>query len=167
MTEPETTQPEAEAEVPAPAEVEVVGESHPADYSYVIRATVALVLLGLVVIALAGIIVDYRARVMRSAAAAAAKTASKHTVKPSVPTTSSKPATRTPSKAPAAGRTIVVLVDGVNFRERPSGSAKIISALRGGTKLTLVEEQSGWYRATTSDGVSGWLTSSSQYVKRQ
>ena len=168
MTEQDPTQVEA---AEAPVEVEVVGENQPADYSHLVRVVVAVVLLGLVVVAFAGIIVDYRARVMRNAAVAAAKAKAKavatHPVKPSVPTTASKPATRTPTKAPAAGGTIVVLVDGVNFREQPSGSARIINALRGGTKLTFIEEQGSWYHASTSDGVSGWLTSSSQYVKRQ
>jgi len=132
--------------------------------SRLLRIAVALVLLGIVLIVLAGIFIDYRARVMRNAARDAAKTTAVRPVQPSKPASS----TTAPTSKPApAGKTIVVLVDAVKFRQRASGSSRILSTLRKGAKLTFIEQQGSWFHASDADGVRGWLTSSSQYVKRQ
>ncbi len=47
----------------------------------------------------------------------------------------------------------------VNFRAGPSMDAEVITVLRGGTPLTIINtDPSGtWYNALTADGVSGWL----------
>lgn len=147
--------------------VEVAADEGPSvpggDYG---RVIIAVVLLALVLAALGFILIDYRARVLKSQAAAAAKASAVRVIpKPIAP---AKPATATTApKAPAAGGTIVVLVDGVNFREHPNGSARIISTLPKGTKLTYVAQQGSWFNATAPDGAKGWLTASPQYVERQ
>jgi len=131
-----------------------------------LRVAVALALLGLVLTVLAGIFVDYRARVVRNAAHDAAVATAVLPVQPSKPSSSSTAPTST-SKPARSGKTIVVLIDGVNFRQRPSGSSRVLSALRKGAKLAFIEQQGAWFHASDADGVRGWLTSSSQYVKRQ
>ena len=133
-------------------------------YLRFLRLAAALVLLGVVLVALAGIFIDYQARVMRNAARNSPNSSA---VQPASPSKSASASATPTSKPTPTGKTIVVLVDGVNFRQRPSGSSGIITTLTKGAKLTLIEQEGDWFHASTDSGVRGWLTSSSQYVERQ
>ncbi len=60
---------------------------------------------------------------------------------------------------------VVVVIPGLNFRSEPKSSSEIMRTLPEGTRLTLLGEQSGWYEVRDEDGVTGWVSASSQYVR--
>jgi uncharacterized protein YgiM (DUF1202 family) len=68
--------------------------------------------------------------------------------------------------APAASKgTVIVLIDGLNFRTGPSKSGDLIRGLDEGEKLTYVGTEDGWYKVTTADGETGYVSASTQYTK--
>lgn len=64
-----------------------------------------------------------------------------------------------------ASKTVIVLTDGLNFREEPSSKANVIRGLDEGEKLSLIEEKSGWYYVEDEDGTKGWISAKSSYSK--
>lgn len=69
------------------------------------------------------------------------------------------PSTATSSKTSLTG----TITDSVlNVRTGPSTSYKVITSLKKGTKITILEQKNGWYKIKTSKGY-GWL--SGNYVK--
>ena len=73
---------------------------------------------------------------------------------PDAPATSTVDATNT---APATGspsvakKTVLVLIDGLNFRKKPETGSATIRGLKKGEKLTLVKAQEDWYQFRDSD----------------
>ncbi len=65
------------------------------------------------------------------------------------------------------GKSVIVLTDGLNFREEAGPSAKVIRGLKKGEKLTLVSEKPDWYEVQASDGVKGWISASPTYSRIQ
>jgi N-acetylmuramoyl-L-alanine amidase len=45
----------------------------------------------------------------------------------------------------------------VNLRQGPSIDSKIITVLKKGTKLTVLEEKKGWLHVRLEDGTEGWV----------
>jgi len=66
--------------------------------------------------------------------------------------------------ASGATQIVVVIIPGLNFRAEPKSNSEVIRTLPKDTRLTLLGEQNGWYEVRTEDGVTGWVTMSSQYV---
>ena len=61
------------------------------------------------------------------------------------------------AEAPAASGDIrTVKGQGVNVRSGPSSSSGKLFALRGGTKVTVSDENRGWLKVTDPDGRTGW-----------
>jgi uncharacterized protein YgiM (DUF1202 family) len=71
--------------------------------------------------------------------------------------------TKTDSKP--ATKTVIVLTDGLNFRDKPKKGATVIRGLDKGEKLVLIEEADGWYHVKTSDGTEGYISASPSYSK--
>lgn len=69
------------------------------------------------------------------------------------------------SPAAGAGKTVVVLVDGLNFRSLPSRDGELIRGLDANEKLTLLGEESGWLKVKDSQGVEGYVSASAQYTR--
>lgn len=61
-------------------------------------------------------------------------------------------------------RYVVVVIPGLNFRMEPKSGAEVIRTLPEGTRLVLLGEQNGWYQVRDDDDVTGWVSSSSDYV---
>lgn len=83
-------------------------------------------------------------------------------------------ATKTPDSKDGAekpakpnGKSVIVLTDGLNFRDQASPNAKVIRGLKKGEKLTLISEKPDWYEVQASDGVKGWISASATYSKVQ
>lgn len=55
-----------------------------------------------------------------------------------------------------------VTASSLNLRNDASTSAKIICSLKKDAKLIILSEQNGWYKVTTSDNKTGWV--SAKYV---
>ncbi|MBE0476723.1 MAG: SH3 domain-containing protein [Coriobacteriia bacterium] len=62
-----------------------------------------------------------------------------------------------------SGPTVVVKVDGLNFRREPDKNASVIRGLSSGERLELLKTEGGWHYAEDSDGEKGWLYASEQY----
>ena len=76
------------------------------------------------------------------------------------------PAEGEAAAAPAASNgTVIVLIDGLNFRTGPSKSGDLIRGLDEGEKLAYVGTEDGWYKVTTAEGETGYVSASSQYTK--
>jgi len=65
----------------------------------------------------------------------------------------------------AAAPTVLVLAEGLNLREKPDTSAKVIKKLKKGASLALVEKGLGWYRVRDAEGAEGWVAAGGQYSK--
>jgi len=52
----------------------------------------------------------------------------------------------------------------VNFRKGPGSSYAKIRSLSKGEKVSIISETSGWYKITDKNGVTGYVSSSSQYI---
>ncbi|MDY0087285.1 MAG: SH3 domain-containing protein [Coriobacteriia bacterium] len=76
-----------------------------------------------------------------------------------------KPAEAKPD-ATAKG-TVVVLIEGLNFRKEPSRDGTLIRGLSRGTRLVLLETVDGWHHVKDDTGVVGYVSSSTQYTEVQ
>jgi uncharacterized protein YgiM (DUF1202 family) len=65
----------------------------------------------------------------------------------------------------AVGSGVVVLVDGLNLRERPSTGSPVVKRLNAGQRLLLLEEGAGWYRVRDMDGSEGWVAAGGSYTR--
>ena len=89
-------------------------------------------------------------------------------VTPAAVTTStvSSAATGTSSSSKAAkSSTVLVMIDGLNFRVSPAADAKTIRGLSKGDKLTFVAKKGTWYQVRDAKGTVGWVTADSQYTR--
>lgn len=64
-----------------------------------------------------------------------------------------------------SGVGVVVLIDGLNLRERPSTGAAVIKRLSAGQRLLLIEKGDGWYHVRDMDGSDGWVAAGSGYTR--
>ena len=82
---------------------------------------------------------------------------------PSSPTITTTPApsspppkTPEPSPAPAL-RTTEIVLPFVNVRQAPKIDSKIVTVVKKGTKLTILEDKLGWLHIRLEDGTEGWV----------
>jgi hypothetical protein len=61
--------------------------------------------------------------------------------------------------------TVVVLIDGLNFRASASQSGDLIAGLDKDTELVYLGTEDGWHRVRTSDGKTGYVSASTQYTE--
>ena len=61
--------------------------------------------------------------------------------------------------------TVVVLIEGLNFRTAPSRDADLIRGLSKGDRLLYIATEDGWYKVKTEDDKEGYVSSSSQYTE--
>jgi len=70
----------------------------------------------------------------------------------------SSPPPKTPEPSPApALRTTEIVLPFVNLRQTPSTDSKIITVVKKGSKLTVLEDKLGWLRVRLEDGTEGWV----------
>ncbi|HET6497975.1 MAG TPA: SH3 domain-containing protein [Coriobacteriia bacterium] len=71
-----------------------------------------------------------------------------------------------PAEAPQpSGQEVVVLIEGLNFREEPSRDGELIRGLGRGTRLTHLQTADGWHRVKDADGVEGYVSANPQYTE--
>ncbi len=81
------------------------------------------------------------------------------------------PAGKGTSVAPASNKavpgvsTVVVLIDGLNFRAEPAADAKALRGLDKGEKLKLLATKETWYQVQASNGKVGWISSNPNYSR--
>ena len=54
---------------------------------------------------------------------------------------------------------MIVAGKGANVRSSPGKSSKVLFALNGGEKVTIVENKRGWMRIKDDQGRVGWIYS--------
>ncbi len=75
-------------------------------------------------------------------------------------------ATAPPADAAAAtGPTVLILVDGLNFREQPDATGANIRGLKKGEKFILVSQTGSWLELQDASGQNGWVNNNPQYVR--
>ncbi len=65
----------------------------------------------------------------------------------------------------AEARTVLVLTDGLKFREKASRDAKMIGQLNEGDRLDYLGTEDGWYKVRAQDGTEGFVSTNDQYSK--
>jgi uncharacterized protein YgiM (DUF1202 family) len=83
---------------------------------------------------------------------------------PSGPTTSAA-ADKTPA-APKA-TTVLVIMDGVNFRQSASNGSTIIEALKQGATLTWLATEGNWYKARDIKGRTGFISANPTLTQKR
>lgn len=84
---------------------------------------------------------------------------------PVVPATSvTSPGTASTTPTESVTGVAVVKIDGVNFRTKPSSSAKLIRGLKRGETVTVILKDGQWYKVEDSRGKTGWVTANGDYV---
>ncbi|WP_022668151.1 CsgG/HfaB family protein [Desulfospira joergensenii] len=73
------------------------------------------------------------------------------------------PAVQTAPAAPASGEKVTITVSALNMRSGPGTSNSIVTVLKGGEELTILERQGGWIKVKTTSGTIGWI--SEKYTK--
>ncbi len=69
-----------------------------------------------------------------------------------------------PDEAESAG-TVVVLIEGLNFRREPSRDGELIRGFGRGTRLEYLDTVEGWYHVRDEQGVEGYVSASPQYTE--
>jgi uncharacterized protein YgiM (DUF1202 family) len=70
------------------------------------------------------------------------------------------------STAPAAtGQTVLILTDGLNFRENPDATGATIRGLKKGEQFVLVSANGSWLEIKDASGKNGWVNNNPQYVR--
>lgn len=75
-------------------------------------------------------------------------------------------ATQTPPAKPTATeKVLIVQVQGLNFRQKPSGTARAFRGLAQNERVVLVSQEGAWYKVRDSSGTVGYITSNPAYTK--
>jgi hypothetical protein len=67
----------------------------------------------------------------------------------------------------ASGATVLVLIEGLNFRKEPSREGELIRGLSRGTRLEHLGTADGWHHVRDDAGVEGYVSASEQYTEVQ
>ncbi|MBS3957212.1 MAG: SH3 domain-containing protein [Clostridiales bacterium] len=70
-----------------------------------------------------------------------------------------------PPTPDASGKSVVVLIEGLNFRRQPSREGELIGGLSRGTELEHLGTADGWHRVRDRNGVEGYVSASEQYTE--
>jgi uncharacterized protein YgiM (DUF1202 family) len=130
---------------------------------YAARGAAALVALAIVAVMVFGWWGDYRAATGGGGGAGEETS----TVEPTATTDPAAPVPEEPADGgPAAtGRTVVVLVEGLNFRTGPSRDTALIKGLARGVQLEHLGTAGGWHHVKDSEGAVGYVSASEQYTE--
>jgi SH3-like domain-containing protein len=63
------------------------------------------------------------------------------------------------------GQTVVILTDGLNFRENPDATGVTIRGLKKGEQFVLVSQNGSWLEIKDASGKNGWVNNNPQYVR--
>lgn len=80
--------------------------------------------------------------------------------------------TPTATPAPVAQKTVVVLTDGLNLRDKPDATGTTIRGLKHGEQYVLVGQigpaaSPTWLQLRDAKGQLGWVTNNPQYLRVQ
>lgn len=131
-----------------------------------VRAAVGVVALLLLVFLVGGWLSDYRrAAEQQRVAPRPDNRTREQTATPS--DAGGEEATAPAAKKDAGDATVVILIDGLNFRPEPDEDASPIRGLDKGERLDLLSTRKGWYEVRDEDGERGWVSSNPSYTKTE
>ena len=119
--------------------------------SKVLRALAGVVVLLILVVMVNGWWADYKKATPKAGSGETAATAE---------------ATETPAPV-APNQTVLVLTDGLNFREKPDATGASIRGLKRGEQFVLVSISGSWLQLQDASGQVGWVNNNPQYVRIQ
>lgn len=64
----------------------------------------------------------------------------------------------------SAGKTVIVKIEGLNFRIDPKAGAEVYRGLDKGERLTWLETKDGWYKVKDGAGRVGYVSANEQYT---
>jgi uncharacterized protein YgiM (DUF1202 family) len=79
-------------------------------------------------------------------------------------TTSTADASATAAPA-GTGQTVLILTDGLNFRQNPDATGVSIRGLKKGEQFILISTNGSWLQIQDTGGTTGWVNNNPQYVK--
>lgn len=83
------------------------------------------------------------------------------------PEDSAEPAEGSEEPAESGGQVVIVVIDGLNFRPKPSPDGAPIRGLSKGDRLTYLGTESGWYHVRDVEGTEGYVSANPQYTRRE
>ncbi len=124
----------------------------------IVRAVLGLAVVGVLVFVLRGYWTEYKA-------AAPSKTAETTASVDASGAPGTKPAEPSPADQLAQNATVLVIIEGLNFRKQPDATGESIRGLKKGERLILVSTNNTWLQVQDTSGNVGWITNNPQYVK--
>lgn len=126
-----------------------------------VKAVGALVVLGVLLVLVSGFWGQYRSG---RAQPQAESTATIEATSSAEATDAPKGSEAVPASPKSQTKTVIIKIDGLNFREEAKPDGKPIRGLKKGDKLILVEEQGSWYLVKDDDGTQGYISSNPNYT---
>lgn len=139
-----------------PDRPEVVDVREGPEPATVIRTAVPWVLLAILLLVIINIFAQYQTA-QKQAESATATDSARVDPGPAGPSKAASSTTGAKAAAPK-GPTVVVIIDGVNFRESATNSSSVIEALNKGATLTWVATEGRWYKARDAKGRTGFIS---------
>jgi uncharacterized protein YgiM (DUF1202 family) len=133
------------------------------DLQRMAKAALGVLVLVVLFMLIANWIVDYRAA-SRGGVKADTETTGTVAPAPAASPTQASPQPQ-PSQQSASQKVLVVQVQGLNFRQKPSGTARAYRGLSQGEKVYLISQEGDWYKVQDSSGTVGFITSNPAYTK--
>lgn len=135
-----------------------------------IRAVLGLIGLVVIVALVWGWLADYRS----DSGETAGNGETTATVEPTPTVEGTDPEAETQGESPdpepgaeATGRSVVILIEGLNFRRQPASDGELIRTFPRGTRLEHIATENGWYHVRDDNGVEGYVSASGQYTELQ
>lgn len=85
--------------------------------------------------------------------------------KPANASVATSTVTATSTAPPAAVQSVLVLIDGLNFRSKPDATGTSLRGLRKGEKLIVVGKTGTWLHLQDTNGAVGWVVYNPQYLR--
>lgn len=125
----------------------------------VLRGVVGLVVLVALIVTVSGWWGEYQKASPSRLTSEASATAS------ATETVNGKPSEPSPADVMASSPHVLILIDGLNFREKPDATGSNIRGLKKGDSFILVGESGTWLKVQDTAGKVGWINNNPQYVK--
>lgn len=136
-----------------------------ADPVKLLRGGVGIVVLAALVVVVLNFYGDFRDARKAPATGETTRSVTPTTSVSPSPKSSTTPSSPAKTQQGSTTKMVEVLIDGLNFREKPASDGKPIRGLSAGDRLVLVETQGSWYRVRDNQGTEGWVNSNPQYTK--
>lgn len=80
-------------------------------------------------------------------------------------TPGAKPGEPSPADKMASSTHVLILIDGLNFREKPDATGANIRGLKKGERFILIAQNGTWLNVQDTTGKAGWINNNAQYVR--